>query len=189
MFSSQSSQSPSCSPDFSSRCDSSPSSRSAVASAPQLFPRFVFFSKLFRIRPYEKTPWGWGISDFRPTQALPFFSTGSKHPTHGNARNPFPLMGLLHSSHRTPGVGGNTLQTKSLPCSSSPHNLHTISTCKTLSKQTTLTSFTINAYEKPRGRDAFLPGQLSDRDSSPEKQRAECSLYRHDRRSRRSWSY
>jgi len=54
MFSSQTSQSPSRSPDLSSRCSSFPSRCRRGALAPQTFPRLAFFSKLFTIRTSEK---------------------------------------------------------------------------------------------------------------------------------------
>jgi hypothetical protein len=48
---------------------------------------------------YKKQGRGWGIP--YPAQTLPFFSTASKHPTHGNARNSNFFRGLLHGSLHT----------------------------------------------------------------------------------------
>jgi hypothetical protein len=64
----------------------------------------------FRIKFLQKTG---GIRNLQPTQALPFFSTASKHATHGNTRLSRAgsrdistlFMRLLHSSLDTRGWG------------------------------------------------------------------------------------
>ncbi len=54
---------------------------------------------------YKKQGRGLGYSGLPSTQALPLFSTVSKHPTHRSSRNSILVMRLLHTSRHTRGGG------------------------------------------------------------------------------------
>jgi hypothetical protein len=75
--------------------------------------RIVFFAHPHHLTPIEshsckKQGRGWRIRRFHATQALPLFSTPSKHPTHRNARNSNRFMRIL-TILWIPGGGGETI--------------------------------------------------------------------------------
>jgi hypothetical protein len=74
--------------------------------------RIIYFADPHPLTPieshsYKKGGRGEGTQSnfFRPTQTIPLFSTASKHPSHSDARNSFPLKVLLHGSLDALGWG------------------------------------------------------------------------------------
>jgi hypothetical protein len=84
---------------------SSPIPDSFEATIPFRITSFAYLHQLTPIESYSCKKQGRGYPALTPAQALPYFSTASKHPTRSKARNSILFMRLLHTSRHTGGWG------------------------------------------------------------------------------------